>query len=163
MIVPDLTVRAAVAADAAGIARVHVLAWRQAYAHLLPEHILAARTVSERTRRWRSILADEFTSVWVAERDGDVVGWASTSAGRDADAPRGCELEGLYTLASEYGHGAGQALLDAAIADRPAYLWQAADNPRARAFYERNGFRADGESATKPLAGVPVAVIRLTR
>ena len=55
------------------------------------------------------------------------------------DAPRDLELESLYVLASRHGSGAGQSLLDAVISDRPAYLWVADNNPRARAFYTRNG------------------------
>ena len=35
-------------------------------------------------------------------------------------------------------------LVDAGIGNEPASLWCATANPRARTFYERNGFRADG-------------------
>ncbi len=44
--------------------------------------------------------------------------------------------------------GAGQLLLDAAIGAGDAYLWMMDDNPRAEAFYLRNGFVRDGSSAT---------------
>lgn len=37
-------------------------------------------------------------------------------------------------LASHYGSGAGQQLLDAAVGDGGAYLWIADENPRALAF-----------------------------
>ena len=37
----DLTVRAALLDDAPGIARVHIQAWRECYAHLLPAATLA--------------------------------------------------------------------------------------------------------------------------
>ena len=77
-------------------------------------------------------------------RGAEVVGWANTSAGRDPDRPRDLELEGLYVLDAYHGTGVGQALLDAAIGERPAYLWALAENPRAHAFYRRNGFVADG-------------------
>lgn len=50
----------------------------------------------------------------------------------------------LYLLVDVHGGGAGQALLDAAIGTEPAQLWVATDNPRARRFYARNGFVADG-------------------
>ncbi len=35
-------------------------------------------------------------------------------------------------------------MLDAVIDDGPALLWVAKDNPRAQAFYRRNGFTPDG-------------------
>ncbi|MDQ2745136.1 MAG: GNAT family N-acetyltransferase [Chloroflexota bacterium] len=116
-----------------------------------------------RADRWREIISNDATHVWVALDEGVVVGWASASAGRDDDAPHPWELEGIYVLSSHHGSGIGQALLDASIDQRPAYLWMAADNPRAHAFYRRNGFRHDGATATKDLAGSRVEVIRLSR
>ncbi|MCS6582511.1 GNAT family N-acetyltransferase [Curtobacterium citreum] len=56
------------------------------------------------------------------------------------------------TLESPDVREAVQALLDTVLADRPASLWVAADNPRAHAFYRRNGFTPDGaESAFGPI------------
>lgn len=71
-------------------------------------------------------------------------GWANTSVGQDADAPRELQLEGLYVLDGHHGTGVGQALLDAAIGDRPAYLWALDVNSRAHVFSRRNGFALDG-------------------
>ena len=68
----------------------------------------------------------------------------------------------LYLLAAHHGSGLGQRLLDAAIGDGPAFLWVAEDNPRARAFYSRNGFRWDGLQRTEP-GFEDMAVVRLVR
>ncbi|WP_439688481.1 GNAT family N-acetyltransferase [Curtobacterium sp. SP.BCp] len=54
----------------------------------------------------------------------------------------------LYVLARAHGSGAGQALLDAALGHRSASLWVAEDNPRAQAFYRRNGFTVDGATSS---------------
>ncbi|QEO10327.1 GNAT family N-acetyltransferase [Protaetiibacter larvae] len=156
-------VRAAVVADAHGITRVHHTAWRETYTRLLPEGALDVLDEDAFATRWASIIDDDVTSVHVAERGGEIVGWCSASAGRDEDRPRDAELEGIYVLASEYGTGTGQALLDAAIADRPAYLWVADDNPRARAFYARNGFHPDGVNDVHHLLGHPLPAVRLVR
>jgi L-amino acid N-acyltransferase YncA len=158
-----LVVRPAVAADAAGIARVHVTAWRETYTRLLPAGALDDLDPIARAERWTEIIADDRTDVRVAEGDGEIIGWASVSAGRDADAPRDLELEGIYVLAAHHGSGAGQALLDAAIGDRPAYLWSAADNPRAQSFYRRNGLIDDGSRSEYPFAGHPVTIARFVR
>jgi GNAT superfamily N-acetyltransferase len=72
-------------------------------------------------------------------------------------------LPSIYVVASHYGSGAGQRLLDAALGDLPAFLWVADDNPRARAFYARNGFVPDGTTKVGPVAGTPVLEVRLVR
>ena len=66
-------------------------------------------------------------------------------------------------LASHYGSGAGQLLLDAAVGSSGAYLWIADDNPRAFAFYTRNGFVPDGATGSHELAGTPVRILRMVR
>jgi GNAT superfamily N-acetyltransferase len=156
-----IEIRRAEPVDAHGIAIVHVQGWREAYAHLVPAEDLARLSVPQRELRWSELIAGA-TAVYVA-LDGDrIVGFAGTSVGH-VDAPSDLELESLYLLASHYGSGAGQLLLDAALADHPAWLWVAEDNPRARAFYARNRFAADGVTETHSLAGTPVRAIRMAR
>lgn len=159
----DLTVRPAVPEDAAGIARVHIQAWRESYAHLLPAASLAGLEQGPREERWRNILAAATSDVWVACAGREIVGWASAGAGRDDGGPRPRELQGIYVLASQYGSGAGQLLLDAAVGSGGAYLWIAENNPRAFAFYTRNGFVPDGATGSHELAGTPVRIFRMVR
>lgn len=157
------TVRDAMPIDALGIARVHVQAWKEAYAHLLPAAYLDARSVDAYAERWRTIIADPVTDVLVAEQDGEVVGWASAGPGRESDAPRARELEGIYVLASTYGSGIGQALLDHAVGEEPAFLWIAEHNPRAEAFYRRNGFLRDGTAKREHLGPHTLEAVRMVR
>lgn len=156
-------VRPAVVEDAHGIAVVHVQAWREAYARKLPSEILAGLEVEPRVPRWAAIIEDDVTDVHVAEIGGSIVGWATSSAGRDDDRPAARELEGIYLLRDVYGTGAGQQLLVAAIGDEPAYLWMLDDNPRAEAFYLRNGFERDGVERDQRMAGTIIHVIRMVR
>ena len=88
-------------------------------------------------RRWR-----EFTgSVLVAEDDGQAVGLAGFGA---------CWLHGLYVVPERWGGEVASVLHDAvvaALADCPElHLWVLTENRRARRFYERRGWRADGTS-----------------
>ncbi|MCY1227884.1 hypothetical protein D9M72_401750 [compost metagenome] len=54
------------------------------------------------------------------------------------------QLYPLYTYAGFHGSGVGTALLAAVIDDNaPAALWVAHPNPRAQAFYRKNGFVTD--------------------
>jgi GNAT superfamily N-acetyltransferase len=150
-------IRPAEIADAPGIARVHWDSHQTTY-------VQTGRVSRERVEAWTMVIRVSFwtanlaiandvypapdgfrrMAIWVAEVDGEIVGWANTSAEPVDDAPYDLKLEGLYVLDAFHGTGVGQALLDAAIGDRHAYLWALDDNPRAHAFYRRNGFVPDG-------------------
>ncbi len=157
------TVRPARESDAAGIAAVHIHAWREAYAHLMPAEFLTALDEGRRETGWRTIIADEVTDVLIALDGEEIIGWASAGSVRDESAPALRELEGIYVLASAYGSGAGQQLLDAAVGDDAAFSWMADDNPRAEAFYRRNRFERDGAEKTESFGGASVSVVRLSR
>jgi GNAT superfamily N-acetyltransferase len=152
---PDqLTVRPAVAADAAQIARVHVSSWRAAYRGLLPDRYLERLSAEERERTWRrrieGTLVEE--TVLVAERDGAIVGFASAGPTRDRDAdPRAVgEVYAVYLVPEEWGRGGGKHLLERALAALAeagfahAGLWVLESNAQARGFYEHLGWHADG-------------------
>jgi GNAT superfamily N-acetyltransferase len=157
-------VRPATVADAPAIASVHWRSHQSTYVEpgRVPRDAVEGWTMRDRVLAWTANAAISSGAypppagfhamrVWVAEVAGEVVGWANTSGGRDDDRPRGLELEGLYVLDEHHGTGVGQALVDAAIGDRPAYLWVLDENPRAQAFYRRNGFSPDGASKVDEL------------
>ena len=166
----SLHVRAATKDDAHGIARVHVRSWREAYRHVFSSYLLDGLQIGTRAQRWERILIGG-AHVWVAldamgaESGGgtSIVGWASAGPARDADGPAALELQGLYVLSAYYGSGAAQLLIDAALGSDPAYLWVLADNPRAQAFYRRNGFALDGVSRIESFGGEPAAEVRMLR
>ncbi|MCS5487995.1 GNAT family N-acetyltransferase [Curtobacterium flaccumfaciens pv. beticola] len=158
-----VTVRPAEPGDARAIAEVHVRAWQEAYAHLLPAAYLSALDVDARAARWEGLVVEPGLTVVVAERDGAVVGWASAGPGREEPAVRDRELEGIYVLAAHHASGAGQALLDAAVGAEPAFLWVAEGNPRAEAFYRRNGFERDGAAKHVPIGPSGMDAVRMVR
>lgn len=137
-------VRRATTEDADAIGQVHYDAHVETYTGHFPAGTIEGYPPDARTRMWRRTVDDGVGEVWVAEVDGRVVGFASTLPSRDENPPRDLELGAIYLLAAHHGSGLGQALLDAALGDRPASLWVLDENPRAIAFYRRNGFEADG-------------------
>lgn len=137
----DFEVRRARVDDAEAISAVRIATWRTAYAHLLSAEFLAA--MPETSAMWRSVIERD-RPIWVAETEGRVFGIAAAREAQGEDAVRARELALLYVLEEFHGTGAGQALIDAALGDEPAQLWVAEDNPRAIAFYRRNGFAPDG-------------------
>ncbi len=145
------------------IGAMHVAAWHEAYPHLLSEASWARITPAGRGRRWVETLSANTRGIWVAEtQDGEIIGHASAVAASE-DAPRPLELQSIYILAKAYGSGAGQGLLDAAIGDHPACLWVAELNPRAQAFYRRNGFEVAGEPVIRPFILDHIAELRMVR
>jgi GNAT superfamily N-acetyltransferase len=143
--------------DAARIADLHVSTWREAYAHLLSEDYFSEAYIEGRRRMWSHILdhpRDDVT-VRIAEIQGAIIGfaWVGPSVGVEGDdPPRDRQLYAIYVSAAHYGTGVGQALLDEALGEGPAILWVAKENPRATAFYLRNGFRFDGVEQVDPHA-----------
>ena len=151
-----LAIRAAVPADAAEIARVHVASWRAAYRGLLPDRYLERLSVDDRAPTWRRRIdgRQPGEAVLVAERVGAIVGFASAGPTRDRDAdPRSVgEVYAVYLAPAEWGRGAGRRLLERAVAAlrdvgfAHAGLWVLETNAHARGFYEHLGWRADGST-----------------
>ncbi len=131
--------------DAEPGADMHLASWAESYQGLIPPGPLE-RVLADRDRwvaAWREQLA--LAPRWLAESpDGELVGFAS--AGPDIVEPGsfGLQLYAIYVRSAWHGAGVGQALLDAAIGDAPCSVWVLEHNPRAHAFYARNGFTADG-------------------
>lgn len=158
MNVTSVQVRPAKRTDAHGIAAVHVQSWRETYSGFIPDHLMGADALEARRRMWESVLGlDPFPgTIFVAERDGQVVGFAFAGSADHADATKGfapardVHLYSIYLLANEQGAGTGSALLLAVLEDRPAQLWVLRANDRARAFYARHGFQLDGAEFADP-------------
>lgn len=138
------SVRRALADDADEIGRVHYQAHVETYSGTFPPGVIEGFPASARSRMWSQVMATGSGELWVADLAGRIVGFACGGPSRDEPPVRALELGSIYVLAAYHGTGLGQKLLDAAIGRRGASLWVLNDNPRARAFYARNGFSLDG-------------------
>jgi GNAT superfamily N-acetyltransferase len=150
-------IRPMVATDAQRVGRMHHHAWIDTYGGFLPAGYLETTwTVRDAVTFWEDLLArpaEPELSRLVAVLGGRVVGFVVAGRARELDgrpAPvRPVELRALYVAARHLGSGLGQRLLDEGLsAEQAAELWVFARNARARAFYDRNGFRADGAEFT---------------
>ena len=88
--------------------------------------------------RWRSQLRRAEATTLLAEVDGREVGLVSFSR---------AWLESLFVVPELWGTGVAARLHDEAVPklERPCHLWVLEENHRARRFYDRRGWRADGE------------------
>jgi GNAT superfamily N-acetyltransferase len=158
-------VRRAEPADARRVAEVHTRTWQTAYRHVFPPEVLDSLDVEERVRGWLERIEADM-AVWVAETGDGIAGFLAAGPSRTEDGLG--ELYAIYVLPEAWGSGAGAALMSAFkdwLADEgytTAMLWVLADNPRARRFYEREGWRVDGERVdTIRGIDVPEALYRL--
>lgn len=144
----SVVVREPVAADAEALAALHVATWRETYGHLLPGDFFGDEVLARRRRMWTRILAEPRPEhvVRVVESDGTLIGLAMSGISGDGMP----HLYMLYVVADHHGTGIGQRLFEAVIPPGAAVLWVAKENPRAIAFYRRNGFDFDGAEQADP-------------
>ena len=167
---PGVTLRVGLAADAGAVAAVQVDSWRAAYVGLLPDAVLDGLSLGHKTRGWARVLGEGSQYVVVAESGGRIVGFASSGPGRDADLDRTTgQLITLYVVPGAWGTGVGRALHDAELcrlADagcRHGVVWMLSTNARARRFYDRQGWTADGRLRVQQFGGTVVLDRRLAR
>lgn len=141
-------IRAAQPDDIAGIARVHVDAWRAAYREILPASFLEALSYEAREQRWRGWWAQADPQRWllVVEDDADrIVGFATGGSERDGTPGYDGEVYAIYLAPEHHRRGIGRHLMAACarrLADQgfgAGLVWVLEENRSARAFYEALG------------------------
>ncbi len=103
-------IRAATQEDAGSISRVHVESWRTTYRGIVSDQFLADLNVEERVVRWREVLESD-PYIFIAEREGEVIGFISGGAIRETLEEYDAELFAIYLLAEGQGKGIGTSLL----------------------------------------------------
>lgn len=152
------TIRPATRDDLEAIATLHVSSWQGAYRGILPDAVLDRLNSADRQRDWMRWLAVPEANTYAAFERRKLVGFARVlPADPEFDSPpSSAEISHLYVAPDSQSMGVGQALLTRAFEDvasrglERAVLWVLEKNYRARAFYERAGFRLDGGRRTDP-------------
>jgi ribosomal protein S18 acetylase RimI-like enzyme len=158
----SVRVREATPDDTDAIVAVNAAGWRAAYRGIVAPERLADLPIP----RWRHEVhvgllrpvEDAFT--FVAEIGGQFVGYCYVAApSREADlAGTVAELAAIYVDPDHWRQGAGSALMGAALerlGELPyeeVVLWTFKENTPAIAFYERHGWRRDGDEKVHPTA-----------
>ena len=139
-------IRPALAEDMATVADIWHRAWHVGHAGHVPEGLTAARTLEAFHARTPSRVADTL----VAEVDGGVVGFTMV---------HGDEVEQVFVDPRAHGTGVAAPLLAAveqqvaAAGHDVAWLAVVVGNARARAFYEKHGWRDAGDLPYEVTAG----------
>jgi ribosomal protein S18 acetylase RimI-like enzyme len=138
-------VRPAALEDAAAIARVHVASWRTTYRGLLADDFLTSLAEEPYTDRWRRVIGDGLSRVFVVDDEEEIVGFASCGRERAGETGFAGELYAIYIVDSAQRQGHGRELVRAAAGAlremklTDMIVWVLRDNTSARHFYERLG------------------------
>jgi GNAT superfamily N-acetyltransferase len=141
--------------DAVCLRELHVLTWAATYASLLDPAFCRERLHHHHCRDWKALIRDQRAGgggVLVARAGDGVRGLCQYGPSEDDDERPGNvgHIHRLYVRPAAQRQGVGRALLQAATERlvqldlRDLTLWALEDDPRARAFYERLGWRPDG-------------------
>jgi GNAT superfamily N-acetyltransferase len=134
---PQVSLRAAQAADSNEIAEIWHLGWQDGHLGLVPQELLVVRTEASFRTRASELISD----ATVAIVDGAVAGFVMVVDD---------EVEQVFVAAAHRGTGVANVLMGEAERQvranghRKAWLAVVAGNTRARSFYERAGWVDEG-------------------
>ena len=155
--------------DSEAIVDLQIAAWRAAFVPLLPPGF-AMPPRAQFLLMGERALVEAGVERTVAAVGGRPIGLLSHGPSRDHDAPADVgEVRALFVHPDNWRGGVGSALVSNALARlredglAEATLWSFRANPRANAFYERQGFAPDGAAQARESFGQTVEVrYRLT-
>jgi ribosomal protein S18 acetylase RimI-like enzyme len=152
----SFTLREATTDDAELLARVGATLFEQTFGAANSPEDMASYLASTFTPENQSAeLGDDACVVWIAEDEtGTAVGYATLWRDSRADSVAAnlpAEIQRIYADQAFHGRGLGKALMNACVERARAWgcdviwlaVWQ--KNPRAIAFYEKEGYRRVGE------------------
>jgi GNAT superfamily N-acetyltransferase len=156
--------------DLAAIGALHHRSRTDAYAGLVSTAGLAAGSPDAMGEWWseRWTWERDTHRLSVADDDGAVVGFSYVGPSETAGA---VELYAIHVDPARVGTGVGRALMELALVDAATIaepdttrvvLWVLTGNARARRFYERGGWMADGATRKSPIGPELVPQLRYT-
>lgn len=151
--------------DLFAVSRVYEESWRGAYRGLLPQEYLDSLPAG----KWVPYLEQAGRGSLILLDGDSVIGAAGCCASRVPELSGWGEIASIYLLPEYWGKGWGKLLFSAAVKQleamgyRKLFLWVLEGNQRARAFYERMGFRSSGTYREDEVGRKPVREIQYRR
>ena len=155
--------RLAIPDDARAIAEVHVRSWQAAYRGVVADEFLDSLDVDRRVEMIEGVIRDESKGLLVAEQDGHVAGFSMLAASYDEGWG---EVLAIYASPDHWGVGVGYELMAASVewlheqGYQRAMLMVLEDNPRARTFYERQGWSLGKRIRIENIGGRDLTEVR---
>jgi ribosomal protein S18 acetylase RimI-like enzyme len=148
--VANIYYREANVADCPGVANVHVRAWRESFAEIVPQAFLDKMSVEKRALAFAERFCDESYRMYVAEvPKRGIVGFVDFGEPRERIAAYETELYAIYILPEFQRRGVGRRLFDlgveALIKDGKSSMYLLAlEVSPYKSFYEKMGGRVVG-------------------
>ena len=155
--------RLAIPDDAGAIAEVHVRSWQAAYRGVVADEFLDSLDVDRRVSMIEGVIRDESKGLLVSEWGGYVAGFSILGA---ADDDGWGEVLAIYASPDHWGVGVGHDLMTGSEnwlheqGYERAMLMVLEANPRARAFYERQGWRLGKRIRIENIGGRDLTEVR---
>lgn len=144
------------------VSRVYAQSWKSAYSGIVPQDYLDSLPEN----RWSKILLGELTNLWVVSDGKQIIGSSTYAPARDEKYCGWGEIISIYLLPEYFHQGIGTKLLRASMNElftlgySNLYLWVLEDNRSAHQFYEKNGFKFNGDLMQYAIGGKPLNEIR---
>jgi len=155
--------RLAIPDDARAVAELHVRSWQVAYRGVVADDFLDSMDVDRRQEVIDRLIRDESRCLLVSERDGRVAGFSML--GHSDDEGWG-EVLAIYASPDYWGVGVGYDLMTDSVGwlseqgFERAMLMVLEANPRARAFYERQGWSLGKRIRIENIGGRDLTEVR---
>ncbi|MDE2427686.1 MAG: GNAT family N-acetyltransferase [Burkholderiales bacterium] len=148
--IKEVSLRRATVADAQAIAKVRIESWQATYRGMIPDSYLDAMRLEDSMLHWKQILqalpeAGDRVCVYVAECEGQVIGFASGMLLPEPKLGMQSELTAIYLRPAWQRSGIGRRMVQKVARTLQAQgaesllVWVISGNAPARNFYEELG------------------------
>lgn len=134
---------------------VYAQSWKTAYKGIIPQEYLDR--IHE--TRWSGILVNELSNLWIVCDGKKIIGSSTYAPAKNKEYCGWGEIISIYLLPSYFHRGIGTKLLRASMNELFSmgydnlYLWVLEENHLARQFYEKNGFKFNGDTLESVIGG----------
>ena len=146
--------------DTPRLGELHSMCWQELYPLVLPPQVLEELSPAMMTGLWEKFVSRGGAyEQYVAEVDGEVVGFAGIGPGREEGYEEAVELYFIYVAPGYRRAGVGRQLLKAVQAH---YTWLWSGNREAQLFYRKAKFFPDSIARDGALFGTALEELRFS-